>query len=400
MHRYYWPDAPPYASMLRTIVDAWTDHGHEVEVLSTQPSYKAATSALRRPRVEVLDRARVRRLPVLRNADRGWRKAANMVVFPLLVFGRVLLGRRPQVVMCSTAPPVTLGFAAALAATCRRARFVYHCMDIHPEIGALSGDFANPLVYRVLLRIDRFTCRRAAAVVVLSDEMRRALLDRGEGTGAGADRIVVLNNFELAPADAGPDGAIAADVPPRNGAMRIAFTGNVGRFQGLDTVVEAVARTPGVELVLMGEGSAVAELRTLVTTLGCGDRVHFLPHSSVGEARALMRDADLGLVSLAPGIIRYAFPSKTMTYLAEGLPLLALVETDSQLAGLVRRERVGFACEPGDAEGLATILRQAAADRGELHGARARARAVGIREFGVEQARDRWVSLLDRVTAA
>ncbi len=90
----------------------------------------------------------------------------------------VLRAPRYDVVMCSTVPPVLLGMATSLAARRRGARFVYHCMDVHPEIGELSGDFALPGLARVLARIDLATCRRAALIVVLSQDMRSALLRR------------------------------------------------------------------------------------------------------------------------------------------------------------------------------------------------------------------------------
>src|SRR5699024_6155739 len=104
------------------------------------------------------------------------------------------------VVMCSTSPPVMLAAAVSLAARLKGARFIYHCMDIHPEIGALSGEFRNPLVFRILQAVDRATCRRSAAVVVLSGDMRNALLERDSRL---ADRIVVLNNFDLPDFDEG-----------------------------------------------------------------------------------------------------------------------------------------------------------------------------------------------------
>jgi len=138
IHRYYWPDAPPYASMLRAIVDRWSSHGHQVEVLTTQPSYKPEAGIPVQPRRERLDLSTVRRINLPADRSGGPAKLLNVALFPLLVFLHILLGRQRDVVMCSTAPPVTLGVAASLAAKMRGARFVYHCMDIHPEIGALS----------------------------------------------------------------------------------------------------------------------------------------------------------------------------------------------------------------------------------------------------------------------
>lgn len=396
VHRYYWPDTPPYASMLRSIVTRWAGGGREVTVLSTQPSYKPGAGIESRPAVERLDGVTTRRVRVLDDAAGGVRKLANVVVFPVAVVAQVLRAPRPDVVMCSTAPPVVLAAAVSLAARLRRAEFIYHCMDLHPQIGALTGEFANPVVYRALDRVDRATCRRAAAVVVLSEDMRRVLLARDPSI---ADRVVVLNNFDLPDHEATGDGAPSLEQAGAAGRLRVVFTGNVGRFQGLDSIVRAVAEVDGVELTVMGEGRAKPELQALTAELAVGDRVHFRPHGSVSAARALLRTADLGLVSLVPQTIRYAYPSKTMTYLAEGLPLLVHVEPDSELSRLVTSAHLGFTCAPGDVAAVVAALRRACDERASLPAMRARARATWQQLFAPGVVLDRWDELLADVHA-
>jgi glycosyltransferase involved in cell wall biosynthesis len=397
VHRYFWPDTPPYAVMLRCIAAHLASLGHDVEVLSSQPSYKPETSPKAAPKNEQVDGFTVRRLRM--RPDRGGplRRPRNMARFSRLAALRVLLGPRYDVVICSTVPQVLLGWATSWAADRRGSTFVYHCMDLHPEIGRLSGEFANRLVYRVLMRMDLATCRRAAVVVVLSDDMRDALLRRDRNL---ADRIVVLNNFDLPEYDAED---AEAPVAPRDDVVTVAFTGNLGRFQRLDTVVSAVLsddpRMARVRLVLMGEGAAKDELARLVSVAPRErrDRVVLLPHGSTSQARALMRVADWGLVSLAPEVIRYAYPSKTATYLSEGLPVLAAVEADSSLARDVKDWDVGvhlsLESPPVVAEGLARLLdrRDEAAARGE------RARDAWAREFAVEGRLARWDELLSRL---
>lgn len=396
VHRYFWPDNPPYAVMLRAIAAHWSSRGHDVEVLSSQPSYKPETSLEPAPRTERLDGFRVRRVPM--RPDRGGflRRPRNMVRFSLLVTLRVLFGRRRDVVMCSTVPQVLLGWATSGAARLRGSAFVYHCMDLHPEIGRLSGEFSHPLVYRLLMRLDTATCRRAAAVVVLSDDMRDALLRRDRTL---ADRIVVLNNFDLP--EYGVEDA-EAPVPPRDDVVTVAFTGNLGRFQRLDTVVAAVlSDAPAMErvrLVLMGEGAAKGGLADQVAAAPRDrrDRVVLLPHGSTAQARALMRIADWGLVSLAPEVIWYAYPSKTATYLSEGLPVLAAVESDASLARDVEAWGVGAHVALESPATVASALARLL-ERGEGVAMRERAREVWRREFAVEERLARWDDLLDRV---
>lgn len=398
IHRYYWPDTPPYASILRSIAREWVGVGHRVDILTSQPSYKpeVVSSA---PATEQLDGVTVRRLRMKPDRASRARRVFNVGWFPVAAAWRILVGRRYDVVMCSTVPPVLLGCAVSLAARLRGARFIYHCMDLHPEIGRLSGEFSREWVYGVLHRLELATCRRASAIVVLSEDMERAVLARDPTL---ADRIVVLTNFELP--DFGDDAPASSPVPARPDRLRVVFTGNLGRFQGLEAVARAVlaaddAALADVELVLMGEGAAKAEIERLVASAPpkTADRVVLVPHGSSREVRALLGTAQLGLVSLTPEVIRYAYPSKTATYLGAGLPVLVAVEPDSFLARTVLDHRIGGLLPVNDEAGTRAVLADWAARRVELAAMAERAAAYWREECAAEQILPRWVELLEKI---
>ena len=54
-----------------------------------------------------------------------------------------------------------------------------------------------------------------------------------------------------------------------------------------------------------------------------------------------MCNAHVGVVSLSPDIFQYAFPSKVLTYMSANLPMLAMVEDESQLAKSLHERRIG-----------------------------------------------------------
>jgi glycosyltransferase involved in cell wall biosynthesis len=321
----------------------------------------------------------------------------NLVLFPLIIAAKILTGPKPDIVMCSTAPQVTLGFAVSWAARRRGAKFLYHCMDLQPEIGQLSGDFENRLVYRALLWADTKTMQRATRVVVLSEDMRQAVSDRDTGL---ENKLVVLNNFALPDFDSQEEAPGQTPYQPRPGALTIVFTGNIGRFQRLDEVIEALSASDvDVDLVFMGEGKALPSLRVLAGEIQNAHlRVTFLQHGSPRQARALMGQSDLGLVSLAPGVVRYAYPSKTATYLCEGLPVLIYCESDSQLFRTVAGRGVGWSASTSDELAAAvTAASRAFSDQGGTEAMTDRVRQLADEEFAAEIALDRWVRLLDDV---
>ena len=396
VHRYFWPDTPPYARFLHEMTTDWAARGHDVEVVTARRTVSAGDGEAEAEAEGV----RIARVPAVTEGGRLPGQLVNLVVFPVGVALRLLRGVRPDVVTCSTAPQVTLGVAVSLVARVRGAAFVYHCMDLHPEIGRLSGEFAHPWVYRALLRLDTATMRRASRVVVLSEDMRSAVVARDPSL---AGRVSVLNNFSLGDDD--PAGL--SPIPePGPGTLRVVFTGNFGRFQALADLVRSLPllrQDADVELVFMGDGRARSDVERAVAALPAPlrDRVVLVPPGPPSAAKALMRSAHVGVVSLAPEVAKYAYPSKTATYAEQGLPLLVVCERDTELASTTVGEGLGWAVVPGDVEGIAAALSRAAAElvAGGLEDRRRRVRDHFEKAFSRERLLERWAVLLDEVAS-
>lgn len=338
IHRYFWPDTPPYAAMLRSIAGRLVEDGHDVSVLSSQPSYKKMVQIDRQNRLERLDGISVNRVSLMPEAGRNvFFRLINMIYFPLRVFFFLMLKKRFDVVMASTAPPVVVGFSAAIGAKLKKSAFFYHCMDIHPEIGAISGEFRNPIIFKLLQLIDVFSCNVSSEVIVLSSDMKKSLENR---PGYKKNNISVINNFSMPFYDS--DSLFDESLLKKAGKFRVVFAGNLGRFQGLDIFVDAMKILDGladVELVFVGSGNALQGLKALANGM---KNIVFFPHQPVSVAKKIIRDADLGIVSLNKNIYKYAYPSKTMAYLEEGCPLLVSVEGYSELSKFVDEKNIGI----------------------------------------------------------
>jgi glycosyltransferase involved in cell wall biosynthesis len=111
------------------------------------------------------------------------------------------------------------------------------------------------------------------------------------------------------------------------------FAGNIGRFQGLDFLIKAMDELRAhkhIRLLMMGDG--VEKERLLNLTKRTDANVTFVGHQSVEVAKASMAKSSLGFVSLLPNLYKYAYPSKVMTYLEQGCPILVAVEHESCIA--------------------------------------------------------------------
>jgi len=402
IHRWFWPDAPPYASMLRSIGRQLVADGHEVTVLTAQPSYNRATKAEKRPAVETLDGMTVRRAWLFPESKRNYPlRALNMLLFMAAVRRTIRKARGAQAfgaVMASTMPPVMVAGTARRAAQKTGAAFYYHMMDIYPEIALVSGMKKEGWLTRWLARIDARTCEQARKVIVLSEDMRDAIAARG----LRVDNVAIQNNFRLESFQDQEPPPLPESLQKPEGSFRLLFAGNLGRFQGLEQVLEAMHAVhqdlPHLRLDFLGEGHGRQRLEEQAGDL-LGKQVFFHGYLPIEQAAQMVDTADLSLVSLQQDIIRYAYPSKTMTCLAEGSPLLAMVEEDSELARMVREEQVGYVAPQNDPQALADVLRTAAAASEETRREQGqRAKALAERAFTAEAALPFWSQLFSATT--
>lgn len=389
VHRYYAPDVAPCGAILGRIVRRWVQDGHRVDVLSGQPSYKMSSNNVKCPKIETVDGARVRRLSLPSEAGRPLVRIINAIRLALVLIWKAFTGRY-DVIMTSTVPPVVLATVAAITARLTGARFIYHCQDIHPEAGRLSGEFSNPLVFKTLQVLDNLSCRHANPAVVLSRDMANTLRERPHGRNT---RVQVLNNFSVS-----AEKASSEELPFTidSDKLMVLFAGNIGRFQGLDIVMDAMVRLrdrDDIEFIFMGEGVAKEALQKRAQENNAN--VRFVGQQPPGVAKACMRQVDAGFVSLVPGLYRYVYPSKTMTYLEQGCPLVVAAEPESELVKSVLTEGVGYAVPTGDGSALADLLVRLSADRSWVPGMRAAALRKAEADYSESVVLSEWSQMLN-----
>lgn len=392
IHRYFWPDTPPYAYMLKEIGQHLVNEGQKVDVLSTQPDYKGDFSVNRQPSREAINGLNVKRLTMLKEKGRSVIfRLINMLYFPLRVFFYILFSRKHDTVMVSTAPPVLLAFFTALSAKLTDKKFIYHCMDIHPEIGRLSGEFSNVFLFNLLLWLDSLTCKWANRIIVLSSDMKDSLLRR-PGL-EHLNNIDLIANFDIS--NEASQIKVPKELKKLDKKFRILFAGNIGRFQNLNSligVLDYLNDNPEIELVFMGEGS---EKNTLIKKYydKLNKQIFFFPHQRVDITRTIIKDADLGLVSLSKDIYKYAYPSKTMTYLAEGCPILSFVESDSELSKFVLNERIGIVASAKNLQELAMRIKELANSKSKQKEMKLNAKRVSKDYFSKGNIMEKWSNL-------
>lgn len=330
--------------------------GHEVEVLTVFPSYPGGCVypgyRMRWTTRETLEGIRVTRVAMYPSHDRsGARRIFSYASIGLSqALHALALGRRFD--LCHVyLGPITLVWPALVLRRLHGTRFVADVQDLWPESVNDSGMLRSPAAARLLAAVCRRSHTAADRLIALSPGYGRAL----EAQGVAPERIDVVYNWcdESALQEAGPPCEVHTPARP----LRVLYAGNLGKLQGLDTVLDAAARLAGrsgATIHLLGDGVEAERLRRRVREERLGN-VTFGGRVTAAEASAQLRAADLLLVHLLPTpLTRIGIPQKVQAYLAAGRPVLLAGEGDA--AELVRRSGGGVVCPPGSSAALTEAI--------------------------------------------
>jgi glycosyltransferase involved in cell wall biosynthesis len=170
----------------------------------------------------------------------------------------------------------------------------------------------------------------------------RFLLEKMRQGKVYPTRLRHLPNFVDAP-------AIATKTTPGGGVV---YAGRLSDEKGVDTLVEAVALDPGLDLDVAGDGPARADLERLAAERSADDRVRFHGRLDPQGLGTLLRGA---AVAVVPSRWYENMPLAVLEAFAAGLPVVA-----TGLGGLpelIAPDVDGAIVPPNDPPALATALR-------------------------------------------
>jgi lipopolysaccharide/colanic/teichoic acid biosynthesis glycosyltransferase len=318
--------------------------------------------------------------------------------FLQFAFRSVLLALRLDYdVAFATSTPLTAALPGIAARWLRRKPFVFEVRDLWPELPRAMGVIRNPLVLRLMDRLELAAYRSANFCIGLSPGIAQGILRRG----VPESRVVTAPNgcdLELFTPDPVQPLPEIPSLPPD--AFVAAFTGAHGVANGLGSVLDAAAelRLRGrndIFLVFIGDGK---EKPSLIERAQCEklDNSLFVgPMPKKALAQFLCRRANVGLMILAnvPAFYYGTSPNKFFDYLASGLPIL--VNYPGWMAEMVTAQGAGVVVPPQDPGAFADALMRMADARAATAAMGQRGRSFAQCEFRRTELAQRCVAVME-----
>ncbi len=383
LNQYYWPGVEATAQLLTELCEALVEDVDITVVTGVLHGHEQEPRRLVRNGVEII------RVPSTSfERSRLLARASNYATYLSYALLRGLRGRRPDVGLCMTDPPIVADIAL-LVARRYRAPLVVISQDVFPEIAVQLKRLENPVLMSLLRGLVSVYLRRADRVVAIGETMRKRL----EAKGARPDRVEVIPNWvdtkRLEPHGKHTWWAREAGFEEK---FTVMHSGNVGHAQDLDSLVRAATFLRDLDdllIAIIGTGARHAELVALAERLET-DKVLFAYYQPRHLLAQSLSAADVHVVGLAPGLAGYVVPSRLYGILAVGRPVIVAADPESETAQVVQEIGCGILVPPGRAELLARAIRDAHDGKYDLDemGARGRAwvereadRSVAVRRY-------------------
>ncbi len=329
------------AVQLRDLTRELVLQGHEVTVLLPEQGLGAPWQLDRLGGAEVL------RLKAPRTKDIGYaRRTLGELLMPHFMrwnLKRSPFGARRWDGVVWYSPSI---FHAPLVNALKRASGCQGYLiirDIFPEWAADLGLMREGLAYRFFKAIARRQYD-AADIIGVQSPGNLAYFEHW-GRDGRVRSLEVLPNWLGAPASA--RCRIRVDETALAGRKILVYAGNIGIAQGMDILIDLAARLRSrrdIGFLFVGRGSEAQNLsdRARSQTL---DNVLFFDEIDPDEIPDLYAQCHAGIVALDPRHKSHNIPGKFLTYMQNGLPVLANVNPGNDLAALIRGEDVGEVCE-------------------------------------------------------
>ncbi|MFN3873596.1 MAG: glycosyltransferase family 4 protein [Ignavibacterium sp.] len=242
--------------------------------------------------------------------------------------------------------------------------FAIVVFDIYPDNLKIIGIKENNFLFKVYKKINQLIFARAEKIITLSDGMATILRNY-----VNEDKIKVVplwaaySRIEKHLKVINP---IEVKYKLENKFI-ILYAGTMGRANNLEIIFHAAKEFNNTDIIFVfaGDGEKKQKFIEFAHSFNLTN-VLFLSRQSPDDTVHLFNLANLAVIALDPQASLTAVPSKTYNYLAFGLPILSICESQSEINQLIEKHHIGFSVRGDDTTGLVNIIQSVYNDQDQL----------------------------------
>ena len=189
---------------------------------------------------------------------------------------------------------------------------------------------------------------------------------------------------------------------PETRPFVVQYSGNMGVTHGIETLIESAClllHDDSIRIELIGWGLKLPLVATEIRKRGLRN-VTLLPAAPRAQLGEQLARCDVALIIMVPGASGASVPCRLYNIMAAGRPVIVAADADSEIASVVRDNRLGWVVAPAAPEQLASAIREACLQPEQLKAMGDRARELAHRLYRFERAAVAYQDVIASVSAA
>lgn len=180
--------------------------------------------------------------------------------------------------------------------------------------------------------------------------------------------------------------------------FRLIYGGGFHRGYGIEKIIKIPEKTD-IELILLGGGTILEDIRTSVASSNCSERVTFIDAVPHNQFIFELSKFDAGIILMGRGSNNeIGTPNKLYDYMMAGLPIIA-----SDLPGMrrvIESVGCGILVDPDDMPGLVKAVKHLAVNPAVRKEMAANGRRAAMEKYNWEKEGEKLVALYDGLVGA
>jgi len=250
----------------------------------------------------------------------------DVLIFMFWVIWNLIL-TRPKNIYVSTDPPLLVPFVVFLYSKISGSPYTYHLQDIHPEVGNTVIKL-NPMLFAFFKKIDNLVIRNASSIITINETMKNEIITRSKTKC----KIHLVDN---------PAVSIVGIVQDK--IKGFVFSGNAGRLQRIPLLLKSINKykEEGGVLPFLFIGSGLYSDKIRILSNKHKD-IKYKGLVDTNTANDLTLRYEWALLPIEDEVTKYAFPSKTSSYLSCGSNIISICGEQTIVAKWVVNNNYGI----------------------------------------------------------
>lgn len=363
---YFYPEVASTAQILTELCQGLQKY-YSIKVICAVPCYTGKIEAQYKNKNYFYEKYEDIEIVRVRVKEFDKKKKLNRILHILSYFFRSIFATfkvgKQDIVYTISQPPILGGILGNIGRILTKGKLIYNIQDFNPEQIMAVSYAKNKLLLKLMLMIDKHTCKKASLIIIVGHDMQKTLENRFHNKKVPNN--VIINNWmnekEVYPLS--KNDKRVQEFRRKYGLENkfvIMYSGNIGLYYDLENLIKIIIKfkkEKDIIFVFVGEGNVKDKLVQYCEKNNVSNVV-FVPYQDKQDLIYSLNAADVHLVTNAKGIKGVSVPSKIYGCLATNVPVFGILEKESEAWNIITASNCGIVVETGNYEKIEKNMHQ------------------------------------------